>query len=100
MSSYLKESLLQELCEDLSKEEINRLTAIIRSKVMDGYTASQIGVQLVVAVCETIHIAYPELDANDVVDLAEIVSDALIDRVLDQEGITITEQEIPYEQLN
>lgn len=106
--STLKDKLIQTLCDDLTESDMMRLVQIIQLKISKGYSASEIGVQLVTATAETISIALPEMEDEEVVELAEAVADALIDRVIEYMGmspqIDFEEQEeersVRSEQLN
>lgn len=99
----LRETLIDELCNKLSDEEIEKLLKIIHLKVNSGHSAYDVGLQLVSAAAEAIHIMYPDLEADVVVSIAEDVSDALVDRVIEIAGLEFLNDVsggIPHEQLN
>jgi DNA polymerase III gamma/tau subunit len=103
-----KERYMKILCEDLSDKDLKKLVDTIQQKIVKGYTPEQVAQQLLTAIAQTIVIGSPELNDEEVLEIAEDIGDAVIDRVilsfgfpLDS-GLTLQDEEgvPPREQLN
>lgn len=94
---------MQSLCHDLSDEELERLIQTIKQKLEKGYDIQQIAGQLLSAIVQVVILAAPQLDDQEILDIAEDIGDALIDRVLEYAGhpVDTKEGEVPpHDQLN
>mgnify|MGYP006283808305 CR=1 FL=1 len=99
-SQDVKQMLTEELCDNLTSDDMDKLISLIRSKVTSGVSPQDVGIQLVAATAETIYIAFPNMDASEIIDLAEEISDKLIDRVIEHAGLVL-DDEVPHgQQLN
>lgn len=83
--SSLKDQLLFELCDNLDDSELHKLLATIVDKLERKHTILEISQQLLHSVTEVVRVAdklealnTPELE---IVDIAETVTNALIDRL-------------------
>jgi len=103
MSIDKRDEIIQNLCYDLSDEELYRLLVTIQDKRDKGYSPDQIALQLITAIAEAVALAAPEMDDEEILDLADEIGDAIIDRVIEFTGGTvenIKEEVPPHEQLN
>lgn len=99
-SQDVKQMLTEELCDNLTSDDMDKLISVIKKKVLSGDSPKEIGLQLVAATAETIYVAFPNMDANEIIDLAEEISDKLIDRVIEHAGLVL-DDEVPHgQQLN
>lgn len=108
MSINLKKEFMQTLCHDLSERDIEKLVETIQLKIQKGFGVEEIAAQLITAIGQTILITAPHLTDSEVLDIAEDIGDALIDRVMEHYGLPIDMREHdeeeegvpPREQLN
>ena len=100
--SQIKDKLIKDLVTDLTEKEMASLVKTVQNKIDKGASALDVGLQLVNAAAQVIHYMFPDLAEADVIELAEDVSDALIDRVIEHVSgtTTTTEEKIPHDQLN
>ena len=100
----IKDKLIKDLVTDLTDKDIVRLLEVVQTKLDKGASAMDIGVHLVNATAQVIQYAFPDLPEDVVLELAEDVSDAIIDRVIEHVGgfgsNTIAQEKIPDGQLN
>lgn len=89
MSINLKAELMQSLCHDLTDKDIGKLVDTIQLKIQKGFGVEDIAAQLVSAVGQVVLITAPHLTDAEVIDIAEDIADALIDRVIEYCGFPI-----------
>ena len=101
-----KERYKKILCDDLNEKDMKKLVDTIQAKILKGHTPEEVASQLLTSIAQTIAIGSPELTDEEIVDIAEDIGDALIDRVILSFGFpidTVTKDEEgvpPREQLN
>lgn len=107
MSINLKKELMKTLCDDLTEKDIERLVETIQGKIKKGYEVEDIAGQLITSVCQVVLITAPHLTDLEAIDIAEDITDALIDRVMEHYGFPIDSKEYtedegvpPREQFN
>lgn len=101
-----KERYMKILCDDLSDKDLKKLVDTIQAKILKGDTPEQVASQLLTSIAQTIAIGSPELTDEEIVDIAEDIGDAVIDKVILSFGFpldTLTKDDEgvpPREQLN
>ena len=98
--STIKDKLVKELVTDLTDEDIQKLMTVIQLKIEKGESALDISLQLVTAAAETIYYGFPTMEHSEIIELAEDVTDMLIDRILAHSGKDNMTEVIPHDQLN
>jgi len=99
----IKAKLIKDLVTDLTDEDMVKLLATIQQKIEKGHGPESIALQLVNATAQVIQFGFPGLDEADVLELAEDVADAIIDRVIEHTGGIVTDmvkEVVPHGQLN
>lgn len=90
-----KERYMKILCNDLSDKDLKLLTETIRAKIVKGSTPEEIAQQLLVSIAQTIIIGSPKLTDEEIVDIAEDIGSAIIDRVMQNFGISSDQEGVP-----
>lgn len=104
--SSIKERYMKILCDDLSDKDLKKLVDTIQNKILKGSTPEEVAGQLLTSIAQTIALGSPDLTDEEIVDIAEDIGDAVIDKVIHSFGFpvdTLTKDEEgvpPREQLN
>lgn len=99
--STIKDKLIKELVTDLTDKDMEKLITVVQAKIDKGQSVTEIGIQLVTATAETIYYAFPDMDHDEIIQLAEEVSDVLVDKIINYvDSVKLKEENIPHGQLN
>lgn len=101
--SINKEELMQALCDDLTDAELDMLIEGVRTRLQKGQSVDTIASQLMIATAYTIALAEPGASDEEVLEVAEEITNAIVDRVIAHAGGEVVDsirEVIPHDQLN